>query len=89
MVTAFCIAAASFEGRRPAGGCWFVINVTSSQAQLASTRVTDQDFVLKALGGVMDADEIASRAIEHPNVVLVLQASPDLFHNSKTAATVD
>jgi hypothetical protein len=26
----------------------------------------------------MDADEIASTAIEHPNVVLVLQASPGL-----------
>jgi len=43
----------------------------------------------KLLGDVMDADEIASTAIEHPNVVLVLQASPDLFHSSKTAAIVD
>lgn len=43
----------------------------------------------KLLGDVMDADEIASTAIEHPNVVLVLQASPDLFYSSKTAAIVD
>jgi len=41
------------------------------------------------LGKVMGADEIASTAIKHPNVVLVLQASADLFHSSKTAASVD
>ncbi len=36
----------------------------------------------------MDANEIASTAIEHPNVVLVSQASSDLFHSSKTVAGV-
>jgi len=38
----------------------------------------------------MGSDEIALTAFEHPNVVLVfLQASPNLFHNSKVAVIVD